>query len=186
MVRTKLSAALTVLAFLGTLGHSAALAEDKVAPETAEAVTGGEVGRYSLTQVEGEVLRVDRQNGTVSVCRQKNEAWRCNPVPLAEEAYVAEINALADEVERLTARLEILEAGKNSDQKALPPGAALDRPVTDALPDEPAPAAKSPAPAAKSKDEEELDQVLDFTETAMRRFFGMVRELQKDMGSGSN
>jgi SPX domain protein involved in polyphosphate accumulation len=34
--------------------------------------------------------------------------------------------------------------------------------------------------------DEELEKVLTFTESAMRRFFGMVRDLQKDFEKEAN
>ena len=87
----------------------AAVAQDSVSPETADAVTKGQSDRFSLVRVDEDILRVDRQNGTVSICKEQSDAWRCNPVPLAEDAYLAEINELAGEVDRLTARVEELE-----------------------------------------------------------------------------
>jgi len=157
-----------------TLICTAAAAQGAVAPADAEAVAEGEPGRFSLVAVDGDILRVDRQNGTISICRERNEAWRCNPVPLAEEAYLAEISELAEEVDRLTARLEQLEGGDADRQ--LPPGSALDRPEKD----------RDGGSSLLSEEDEELEKVLTFTESAMRRFFGMVRDLQKDFEGEGN
>lgn len=179
MARTYFSAAIMVLAGAGVLAAGPVRAETEVTPEAVEAVTEGDSDRFSLVAADGDILRVDRQNGTVSICRQKNANWRCNPVPLAEEAYLAEINALAAEVENLTARLETLEAGKEDSGIPLPPGSAVDRPVDKEVPED-------GSSKLTAEDEEELDKVLSFTETAMRRFFGMVRELQKDLDSSGN
>lgn len=158
---------------------AAAAAQQPVAPEVAQAATQGQPERYSLVAVEDDILRIDRQNGTVSVCSEQNQAWRCRPVPLAEDAYLAEISELAAEVDRLTARLETLEsAGVETDGK-LPPGAALDRPGKDGN--------KTDRPSLLDKEEEEdLEKVLTFTESAMRRFFGMVRELRNDLQGEEN
>lgn len=150
----------------------AAIAQETVTPETADAVTKGQTDRFSLVMVDDDILRVDRQNGTVSICKEQSEAWRCNPVPLAEEAYLAEINELAGEVDRLTARLQELEGNGAKPGNQLPPGSALDRPA-------PKSGENSRSPSATEEDEE-LEKVLTFTESAMRRFFGMVRDLQKD------
>ncbi|MCX2723623.1 hypothetical protein [Roseibium salinum] len=148
---------------------AAAIAQDKVDPADAQDVTDGRADRFSLVAIDGDILRVDRQNGTVSICEEQNDAWRCNPVPLAEEAYIAEINELADEVDRLTARLEELE--DDGAGKPLPPATVPGRPQTG----------EGDKPSRLDKeDEEELEKVLTFTESAMRRFFGMVRELQKE------
>lgn len=180
MGTTRFLASLTAVSVLWAAASGAALAQPGVEPKTAEAVTNGDLQRYSLAASEGDILRVDRQNGTVSICKQKNDAWRCSPVPLAEDAYQAEINALSEEIERLTVRLEELESSKPQEIKPLPPGAALDRPANGAKPE------KDPEPKTPDQDEEELEKVLSFTETAMRRFFGMVRELQKDLDDSGN
>jgi len=159
-----------------TMIGMAAVAQEKIEPADAQAASEGEPDRYSLVAVDGDILRVDRQNGTVSVCSERNDAWRCNPVPLAEDAYMAEIGELAEEVDRLTARLEEIESETEDTDRQLPPGSALDRPKKDEE-------GKSPL---TSEEDEELDKVLTFTESAMRRFFGMVRDLQKDFDNEGN
>ena len=157
-----------------------AFAEGKVDPVQTEAVTEGQPERYSLVAVDGDILRVDRQNGTVSVCREQNDAWRCNPVPLAEDAYLAEINELAQEVDRLTARLEELGSDEGEAAPPVSPDNQTVEPTEKSQPDQ-------DETILSEKDEEELEKVLTFTESAMRRFFGMVRDLQKDFdGEGSN
>lgn len=154
-----------------------AQAQSGMASKDSQAVTEGQPERFSLVESDGDILRVDRQTGTVSICRKQNSSWRCNPVPLAEEAYLAEINELAAEVDRLTARLEQLE-----DQEGSPapqaPGSTLKRqgPKTDG----------GDQTSRWIEEDEELERVLTFTESAMRRFFGMVRDLQKDFDNDGN
>ena len=164
-------------------GAPAALSQEVLSPEDEEAVSAGETGRYSLVALDGDVLRVDRRAGTVSVCRKLNEAWRCNPVPLAEDAYIAEINDLAAEVDRLTARLESLEEEAEKADSQLPPGSALDRSDPQSGSED---GNDTKSNRLTADDEEELDKVLDFTESAMRRLFGMVRELQRDLEGTGN
>ncbi|WP_428671550.1 hypothetical protein [Roseibium sp.] len=168
--------------FATLLGGSAALliavsagaAQDKVSPEVTVKVTDGDPDRFSLVAVDGGILRVDRQNGTVTICMEQSDAWRCNPVPLAEDAYLAEINDLAAEVDRLKARLAELES--DADGTGLAPETETGR--SESSPgDGEKPSGK---PRLLDKEEEELEKVLTFTESAMRRFFGMVRELQKE------
>ena len=163
---------------------AAAIAEDKVSPEQAEAATDGQPERYSLVAVDGDILRVDRQNGTVSICREQNSAWRCNPVPLAEDAYLAEINDLASEVDRLSARLEQLDGNQGGEERQLPPGAALDRTAPET--DKGFENGSDNQTTGLEEADEELEKVLTFTESAMRRLFGMVRELQKDFEGEGN
>jgi hypothetical protein len=177
-IRTTFSASLLAGASAAFLLVASASAQETVAPADAESVSEGHPDRYSLVAVEDDILRVDRQNGTVSVCRKQNEDWRCNPVPLAEDAYLAEINDLAGEVDRLTALVEELESASAEPGRQLPPGAAPDSEKPDVQVEE------------KSRDQtemdEELEKVLTFTESAMRRFFGMVRDLQKDFEKEAN
>ncbi|CTQ55804.1 hypothetical protein LP7551_04351 [Roseibium album] len=148
-------------------------AQDGVDPDLVDIVTDGQPDRYSLVAVDGDILRVDRQNGTVSVCQEQNSSWRCSPVPLAEDAYLAEINELAEEVDRLTARLEEIESGDTGNEEMQSPETSEVQPEADETPEK-------DSPKLSNKDEEELEKVLTFTESAMRRFFGMVRDLQKD------
>lgn len=179
-VKTSLAAGLIAA---GTVYPGGAFAQESVSESDLQEVTGGQPERFSLVVVDGDVLRVDRQTGTVSVCGQKNDAWRCNPVPQAEEAYQLEINELSAEVDRLTARLE--ELGDDGSQGLqIPPGAAIDPKGQNSGQD--APDAEAPSSGLTKKDEEELDKVLTFTESAMRRFFGMVRDLQKDLDGSEN
>jgi len=161
-----------------------AFAQVGIDPEEAGKVTEGRPDRYSLVRTEEDILRVDRQNGTVSVCRKRNADWRCRPVPLAEEAYLAEINELAGEVDRLTARLEDLESGDGGKTRPLPPGSALDRP--EAVKPESDKPSVDESSRLDEEAEEELEKVLTFTESAMRRFFGMVRDLKKDFEAEEN
>ena len=149
-----------------------AAAQSVLSADTKEAVTDGDPDRFSLVEADGDILRVDRQNGTISICRERNQSWRCNPVPLAEEAYLAEINELAAEVDRLTARLEDLDSN----------GGASKKPELSQRPTRP----DSGEGSGWTEDDEELERVLTFTESAMRRFFGMVRDLQKDFKGEGN
>ncbi|WP_298959254.1 hypothetical protein [uncultured Roseibium sp.] len=168
-----LSAIVAAMIFATSVG-----AESRVSPEDIEAVTGGAADRYSLVAVDDDILRVDRQNGTVSVCKEQSASWRCNPVPLAEDAYLAEINDLAEEVDRLTARLQELEDGAG-DGAIVPPGKAPEKA-------DPETGSENETSRLNEKDEKELEQMMTFTESAMRRFFGMVRELQRDFEGEGN
>lgn len=151
-------------------------------------------GQYFLMQVGDEVLRVDREAGTVSFCNKPNGSWRCLPAPMAEEAYLAEIESLNSEIERLEERIDDLEsaaveppvvsAPTASDE---PSGEVEQAPVE---PDDQMVAAddKEAEEKAKSSDqssrfaeeEEELEEILDFTESAMRRFFGLMQDLRSE------
>ncbi|NBN78794.1 hypothetical protein GWI72_10995 [Microvirga tunisiensis] len=144
-------------------------------------VTGDDPDRFALVQVEGDYLRLDRRLGDISLCEKRNEIWRCAPVPDAERAYLAEIERLSAEVTELKARLASLgPVAPSTPSPAAPgpaPSAPSDVPPTGLAP-QPAPGS---GPRLSEKDEQQLEEVLGFTELAMRRFFGLMRDLQQEM-----
>jgi len=190
--------------------NSAEKTSDTVAPEAAEqsrktrdsetvlqkenALPDNPGGQFFLLQVGEEVLRVDREAGTVSFCKKANGSWRCLPAPMAEEAYLAEIENLNTEIERLEERIDDLESASveppvvsaptTSDE---PSGEAEQSPVK---PDDKTTSADESADDEKTKsaeqssrfaeEEEELEEILDFTESAMRRFFGLMQDLRSE------
>ncbi|MEP3275099.1 MAG: hypothetical protein ABJN26_12125 [Stappiaceae bacterium] len=118
--------------------------------------------RFVLSDTGDGWLRLDRSNGRVSLCEETNGRVMCLPVPDAATAYELEIERLLGENAALEARVTELEtklaangpkSGKqqsNGSQKSL------------------------------TESEEEFDQMMNLTEKAMRRFFGMVRTLQDE------
>lgn len=163
------------LALLLTLASLTAASAEGQALKAPALVTGDDPQRFALIEVEGEYLRLDRRLGDISTCKKLNDVWRCSPAPDAELAYLAEIERLSAEVTELKARLASL--GKTPGDGATPV------PLTG-KPEQDAPKAETPEnepPRLSEKDEKELEQVLGFTEMAMRRFFGLMREFQQDM-----
>lgn len=133
--------------------------------------------RYMLVTAGDEILRVDKVTGQVSFCRKTNSAWRCVPAPDAERAYIEEIEALTGEVDRLQAELDAAE-------EKLAAAAANPVPEAEDVARAPAPAIQPGTPKGdpkiSQKDEAELERMLDITESAMRRFFGLMNELKQD------
>ncbi|GGB48733.1 hypothetical protein GCM10011316_21070 [Roseibium aquae] len=171
-------------------------------------------GRYALVELGTDILRVDREAGTVSVCEDRNGAWRCVPVPQAEQAYLAEIDSLNAEISALNARIAALQADLASALQSGPgaagtPGLQSGEGAPETAPSAPpqagaqsgeAPSGEpgkgdgqaddparpeagegAPEPQLSQTDEEELEEILDFTEMAMRRFFGLMKELQGEL-----
>ncbi|WP_153771055.1 hypothetical protein [Labrenzia sp. CE80] len=146
--------------------------------------------RYALVPSDDDILRIDREAGSVSFCRKANDIWRCVPAPLAEEAYLAEIASLADEVDQLKARLRELEADGGGGDVSLGSG------DTDSQNGATSPAITGEAPTASNADEDagkdtplsdedeaQLEQMLNFSEKAMRRFFGLMKDLRDELDS---
>lgn len=110
---------------------------------------------FTMLPAEGRHLKIDRRNGRVSICSETNETWSCRLVADDRLAYEDEIERLEAENDRLAARVEDLEtelASRNDLSKWIDP-----------------------------EDEKKLDEFLDFSDKALRRFFGMVQDLKRDL-----
>ena len=64
-----------------------------------------ENGRYTMSPVDGGVMRLDTRTGQVSLCRQKPDAWACEALADDRAAYEKEIGRLQDKVAKLEAEL---------------------------------------------------------------------------------
>jgi hypothetical protein len=79
-------------------------------PALAQTDTSGpspdrENGRYTMSPVDGGVMRLDTRTGQVSLCRRKLDAWVCEAAADDRAAYDKEIGRLQDKVARLEAEL---------------------------------------------------------------------------------
>lgn len=122
--------------------------------------------RYVLSPAGESFLRLDRQTGRISQCLKRDEAWRCVLVPDVQIVLEEEIARLSGEVASLRAENRRLA------EKAGEP-----------------PAAEGPAPPAPERhsltpeEEKDIDRAMDFTEKAMRSFFGMMKTLRQEFDS---
>lgn len=114
-----------------------------------------EPGRYQLEKSGNGWIRLDRDSGAVSFCEEKAGGIVCR-------AAADERDALLDEVARLERRLAAVEDTL----------AKLD-------------AAPPPAPGAAPPTEEEFEQTLGTMERFLRRFMGIVKDLERDYGGGT-
>lgn len=154
-----------------------------VAPAAAQSGSGGgadvqagsgerpqaDPGRYVLAPAGEIFLRLDRQTGRVAECRRAGQeggsgAWRCQPVADAQLALEEEIARLSDRVAALQAENAALRGAASPDGAG--PGESV--PKGDAQ------------PRLTPEEERDLDRALDFTEQAMRRFFGMMKTLREE------
>ncbi|NVK34051.1 MAG: hypothetical protein HWE23_06210 [Rhodobacteraceae bacterium] len=179
---------------LSSHGLSPAWAEDQSSAQVRD------TEKFSLALVEGDLMRVDRETGDVTVCRKLNALWRCQPVPQAERAYELEIDRLSgdlasarSEIKQLEQALEIARA--KPDKQAIVPGTDG---ASEKAPDQLAKEDKSRSahkkeqeshvapppqsvPQLTDQDEQQFERFLDFSQDAMRRFFGFVKDLQNDL-----
>lgn len=186
-----------IFATVSAAGFAQAVAPEDNPAENAPAAEGQSPvdQRYGLVEANGDILRIDRQAGSVSFCRKINEAWRCMPAPLAEEAYQEEIADLSKEIDRLNARIRDLEAAASvqpegpapqaGTENGEPPQTAEDKPGEGQTAEEKAPPADKDKSASRLSDEDEqqLERMMQFSEKAMRRFFGLMKDLQTEFGS---
>lgn len=147
------------------LGMTLPVAAQSDEPEAAE-------GRYSLQEVRAGVLRLDRETGEVSLCRDRDQGWACELIADDRAVYTEELDRLEAENAALSARVTALEA--RLDAVADLAGQPVDTPTAAEAED----AYRLGRAEADARDE--LDRALDTTEHAMRRFFGMIQELKRD------
>lgn len=109
--------------------------------------------RYTFVPVEAGVLRLDSATGEVSLCGVEDEAPLCAPASEASSAP----SAGGETLSRLEGRAAALEARI----------AALEAKEGEAAP---------------AEEDEAMDRVMLLTERMMRRFFGIVRDMKREMG----
>lgn len=114
-------------------------------------------GRYAIVPVEGGFLRLDTGTGAVSRCTGKIGRLTCRILPDERLAYEAEIGRLEDRIDELEGRVAVLEENRRF--------GSLDAPDDN----------------GELPSEEEIDKVLTLAEKVMRRFFGFVKELKRDL-----
>ncbi len=94
--------------------------------DTSKLTPDSENGRFTMSPVDGGVMRLDTRTGKVSICRKKIDAWACEAAADDRAAYEKEIGRLQDKVTSLENQLR---GGAKSDLK-LPSDAEVDRAMT--------------------------------------------------------
>ncbi|WP_150524323.1 hypothetical protein [Roseibium sediminis] len=183
-------------------------AETETVAEKADVLPDNMDGRYVLLKAGEDILRVDRESGTINFCKTANGAWRCVPAPMAEDAYLQEIEDLSAEIDRLQERVDELEAAaagspSQTGPQAVPETSAEPQQSETEIPDQSGKDDKSDeperqepeqdqtsapsdapdkAPGSKfAAEEKELEEMLQFSESAMRRFFGLMQDLKSEL-----
>jgi len=114
-------------------------------------------GRYAIVPVEDGFLRLDTRTGAVSRCTGKIGRLACRILPDERLAYEAEIGRLENRIDELEGRVAAVEKSR--------PFGGLEAPDGD----------------GELPSEEEIDKVMTLAEKVMRRFFGFVKELKRDL-----
>ena len=68
--------------------------------------------RYTVSPSQQGFVRLDTATGAITDCRREADAWSCDLVTEPNAALGTRLDAIADMVSALTARLERLEAAK--------------------------------------------------------------------------
>lgn len=104
--------------------------------------------RFQMEQTEHGIVRLDRQTGELSTCRDEAGKLVCKPVASAGTANQGDIETLRQRIAELEKRVAALEAGAIA-------------PRTEGLPSD-----------------EEFERSLGFMERFIRRFMGIIREFE--------
>ena len=142
----------------------------------AEDYDGTPDDRFTVVETATGVLRIDKETGKVSTCREKvSGGWTCQIAADERAAYEAEIDrlsaenkALADRLAEIRRRLEAL--GDDATKEKSLSRDELMRFFTD-------------PPKLSEKDEKAVKEALGVTEKAFRGFLGVMREIERDLKS---
>lgn len=113
--------------------------------------------RFSINEQDGGVVRVDKTSGQVSFCDVKKSNVICRLGADERDAYEVELERLNERIAVLEKRVEHSPAQTKRPKQEVPGIARKD-----------------------SQFDKEFDKAMDFAESTMRRFFGMVQNLKKD------
>jgi hypothetical protein len=127
-------------------------------------------GRFEIREHGGGFVRLDRETGALSYCTIGESGLACRVAAEEREAYQ---QALADIEERLS-RLEGQSAGDRGSDTGTTRSKRQDRVVPEGTP---------PATPEGGDAERELDQAMNLAERAMKRFFDVIREWQRELGA---
>ncbi|MCH9765194.1 MAG: hypothetical protein K0U34_04275, partial [Alphaproteobacteria bacterium] len=125
-----------------------------------------ENGRYAMTPSEGGFLRLDKQTGAVSLCKNTAGKVVCDLAEDSHSKYAAQIESLKKENQKLRAEVDRLEQhfGLSPDNKGKP---------NDLAPPVP------PSSAFKVPREEDVDQMFDYVEGMLKKFRERIRKLEQ-------
>ncbi|MDP1583698.1 MAG: hypothetical protein Q8M18_09755 [Bradyrhizobium sp.] len=168
---TAIAAGAVILGLAGFLASSLA----GIGAAGAQAMPDSEKGRYSMSTVGNNVIRLDTRTGAVSTCNNSGAGWACYAVPDERAALDAEIGRLQADNERLKAELAAREptvAGKIDD--TLPKADSLKKPHPKVAEGE----RKIEIPLPSDRD---MDRMMSFLERAWKRLIEMANRVQKDV-----
>ncbi len=123
-------------------------------------------GRFTMSPVEGGLMRLDTETGAVALCTRKADAWACEAVK--DGTGSDEKAKIEAENKSLKERIKKLEELANS----LPP---LDAPAP----------AEPPGGITKLPTEEEVDKALDYVERMFKKFRDRIQKFEQQPGGAT-
>lgn len=135
-------------------------------------------GRFSMTPVEGGVMRLDTRTGAMSRCGARSGTWTCELLPDDRSAYEAEIGRLNDRIatlERQIAR-DAPRPPAGVPDIIEPPRRSPDGGERAGPPSEP----DAGAPTEDGDVRREIDRGMDMAEQMFRRFMRMIERLRRE------
>jgi hypothetical protein len=141
----------------------------------AQSMPDSQKGRYSMSAVGNDVIRLDTRTGAVSTCSNGGAGWACYAVPDERAALDAEIGRLQADNERLKTELAAREpTATGKIDEALPKTDSLKKPDPKVAEGE----RKIEIPLPSDRD---VDRMMSFLERAWKRLIEMANRVQKDV-----
>jgi hypothetical protein len=169
--------------FFSSIAAAAILCLGGATAASAQAMPDAENGRYTLSPIEGGVIRLDTRTGAVSTCTNSNAGWACYTVPDERAALDEEIGRLQADNDKLKAQLAAREAAPDKvapkTDEALPKSDSLKTPEPKIAEGErkiEIPKIEIPLPSDR-----DMDRMMSFLEQAWRRLVDMANRVQKDV-----
>ncbi|VAW13453.1 hypothetical protein MNBD_ALPHA09-2133 [hydrothermal vent metagenome] len=139
----------------------------------------GTSDRFLVTPIEGGIMRVDRQTGEVSVCKERQDSWNCELVPDDRLTLEREIDDLERDNDRLRWS-DRYRRGEYRDYREKKRQAERRRKQQyDDLEDDPRDGGGVMSP-------EEVDKAMNTVERMMNRFMETARQIRRRMAEGDN
>ncbi len=153
-----------------------------VAGTTASAQTKQEASaRFEMQETERGLVRLDTKTGMVSLCGSKGDKLICQPSIDATQVYEDEIKRLEQENARLRQKFRrISESLAHLTEETSVAGIKQEKGLElsgKALQNE---------GWLGYEEERKLNEALEFSENAMRRFFSVIEEMKEDFQKEKN